>query len=412
MRASALATVPSRASEFMARLVNDVPGLALGACLLLLGALLIPTDPPLEALWDLVHERLSLTAIAATLTSSGDGVAVVVLMVVIALWAGRRRLRIAGAALAAVATTSLICAVMKHIVGRGRPEPWGEANVFAPLSGHSAWHSFPSGTAANAAVVAMFIALVAARLRTPAGIWAAAVGISRVALDRHFFGDVLAGWGVGIAVTSLVMWRWGLLAQNGCGLSRLLKRRSRLHMLGAGALLLVAMPTDVSNLAGIAIILAGALLRIWALGHVRKNQEVCRTGPYALVRHPLYLSNIIVAVGVCVMANWWVLSVILIPLALALHSWLIKKEERALREAFGQQYQCYAREVPALIPSPRSLSTSLFRGRYNWSLAFANGATFVLPLVGLAYLLMQGKQELLEVVVGTKFVTTFGLWPW
>jgi membrane-associated phospholipid phosphatase len=62
-------------------------------------------------------------------------------------------------------------------------------------------HSFPSGHANRAAVLAVLAVVYA-----PVGIaavvvlWALAVGLSRVALGMHYLSDVLAGWLVGAAV--------------------------------------------------------------------------------------------------------------------------------------------------------------------------------------------------------------------
>ncbi|MBN1939870.1 MAG: phosphatase PAP2 family protein [Candidatus Aminicenantes bacterium] len=62
-------------------------------------------------------------------------------------------------------------------------------------------HSFPSGHANRAAVLAVLAILYYSPIAAAAvSIWALAVGVSRVALGMHYLSDVLAGWLVGAAV--------------------------------------------------------------------------------------------------------------------------------------------------------------------------------------------------------------------
>ncbi|MCA1586159.1 MAG: isoprenylcysteine carboxylmethyltransferase family protein, partial [Acidobacteria bacterium] len=57
-----------------------------------------------------------------------------------------------------------------------------------------------------------------------------------------------------------------------------------------GALALwLARPTWLSLALGALVALAGEGLRVWAAGHLEKSREVTASGPYRLVRHPLYL---------------------------------------------------------------------------------------------------------------------------
>ena len=43
--------------------------------------------------------------------------------------------------------------------------------------------------------------------------------------------------------------------------------------------------------------IAGALLRGWGAGHLVKNDALTTTGPYAYLRHPLYLGTILIGTG-------------------------------------------------------------------------------------------------------------------
>ena len=101
---------------------------------------------------------------------------------------------------------------------------------------------------------------------------------------------------------------------------------------------------------GAVVAVIGILFRLWASGFVIKNQELATTGPYALVRHPLYTGNIIMLVGYC-LANgqvWpWLLG------AFFLWFWYppaIAYEDNKLHRIFGDSWLEWSSNRPALIP--------------------------------------------------------------
>src|SRR5262249_11688422 len=53
---------------------------------------------------------------------------------------------------------------------------------------------------------------------------------------------------------------------------------------------------------------AGAVLRIWAAGHLEKGNMLAQGGPYALTRNPLYLGSFFMAVGILIAGQgYWLL---------------------------------------------------------------------------------------------------------
>jgi protein-S-isoprenylcysteine O-methyltransferase len=110
---------------------------------------------------------------------------------------------------------------------------------------------------------------------------------------------------------------------------------------------------------GFALSVAGAALAIWArllLGAnwsatvtVKQNHELMRTGPYAVVRHPIYSGFLSAMLGTAI-AFGEVRG--LIALVLAFIAWRVKSlvEERFMQDQFGEQYAQYKRDVKALIP--------------------------------------------------------------
>ena len=93
----------------------------------------------------------------------------------------------------------------------------------------------------------------------------------------------------------------------------------------------------------------------WSLAaRVLDQHDLITSGPYALVRHPIYTGalGMLLATGLAV-SRWWSLG-IGAGIYLAGTILRIRVEERLLRASFGDRYDAYARQVPALIPRWRS----------------------------------------------------------
>jgi protein-S-isoprenylcysteine O-methyltransferase Ste14 len=111
--------------------------------------------------------------------------------------------------------------------------------------------------------------------------------------------------------------------------------------------------------AGTIIVAAGLAFMVWARrhlgrnwsGHVtlKQNHELIRTGPYHLVRHPIYTGLLAAILGTALAFGEWrgVLALVFVAAAVV---WKMKLEERLLGEIFAEDYTRYRAEVPALIP--------------------------------------------------------------
>jgi protein-S-isoprenylcysteine O-methyltransferase Ste14 len=121
-------------------------------------------------------------------------------------------------------------------------------------------------------------------------------------------------------------------------------------------LLLVAVCAYFANLdtgfviLGLALALAGQIFRIWAAGFIHKNKQLATTGPYALVRHPLYLGNFLIMIGFTIAsANLYV------TLAVAVF-WLIwypaaiAYEDTKLERIFEDEWRAWSKNIRAVIP--------------------------------------------------------------
>ncbi|MGO9564044.1 MAG: methyltransferase family protein [Candidatus Korobacteraceae bacterium] len=110
---------------------------------------------------------------------------------------------------------------------------------------------------------------------------------------------------------------------------------------------------------GAAITAGGLLFSVWARRHLGKNwsqavtlkedHELITTGPYALVRHPIYTGLLLGFIGCAVARGEWrgLIAVALVFVAL----WRkLRLEEKWMRAQFGASYESYSRHVAALVP--------------------------------------------------------------
>lgn len=100
---------------------------------------------------------------------------------------------------------------------------------------------------------------------------------------------------------------------------------------------------------GAIAIVPGLLIRALASGHVRKNEALATTGPYAYTRNPLYLGSLLIGVGFAIAARSWWIALALIVMFFAIYAPVIRGEEKFLRDRFPE-FEDYARKVPRMFP--------------------------------------------------------------
>ena len=100
---------------------------------------------------------------------------------------------------------------------------------------------------------------------------------------------------------------------------------------------------------GAILIVPGLLIRALASGHVRKNEALATSGPYAYTRNPLYLGSLLMGIGFAVAAHSWWVGVALVVMFFAIYLPVIRGEEAFLREKFPE-FEEYARRVPRMFP--------------------------------------------------------------
>lgn len=111
----------------------------------------------------------------------------------------------------------------------------------------------------------------------------------------------------------------------------------------------LARPTWGSIALGAIVIVPGLLVRAFASGHVRKNEALATSGPYAYTRNPLYLGSLLIGIGFALAARSWWVGIALVLMFFAIYFPVILDEENFLRQKFPD-FNEYARRVPRMFP--------------------------------------------------------------
>lgn len=131
----------------------------------------------------------------------------------------------------------------------------------------------------------------------------------------------------------------------------------------------LSVPAGVLNilrLVGLILFLGGTLLVLWArwtLGEMygvstssavqlKRQHRLVQDGPYAYVRHPLYLGIWLIFLGVALIYRMWAPLLFFLLFLFSLYR-RARREEAALAATFGEEWHKYAARVPAFLPGLR-----------------------------------------------------------
>jgi protein-S-isoprenylcysteine O-methyltransferase Ste14 len=111
------------------------------------------------------------------------------------------------------------------------------------------------------------------------------------------------------------------------------------------------------------LILAGLAIRAWAAGTLRKQRTLATSGPYAWVRHPLYVGSFLMMVGFCTLVRDPLTIWIVIGPVAWLYWHAVRSEELTMHKLFPHQWPHYSAAVPRFVPRrlmlPRAADWSL-----------------------------------------------------
>ena len=91
--------------------------------------------------------------------------------------------------------------------------------------------------------------------------------------------------------------------------------------------------------------------RNWSITlQIREQHRLVCVGPYAMVRHPMYTSFLLIGIGqALLLSNWLIALAGLVGFAI-LFFLRVNKEERMMLENFGPQYRAYMQRTKRIIP--------------------------------------------------------------
>jgi protein-S-isoprenylcysteine O-methyltransferase Ste14 len=117
--------------------------------------------------------------------------------------------------------------------------------------------------------------------------------------------------------------------------------------------------SEVLYQTGAVLLFLGIGLAIWARMHLgqywswhvtlKAGHRLIRSGPYALVRHPIYTGILLAMIGTAVVIDEY-RGVLAVLIATETFVRKLRLEERWLTEEFGREYDRYRKEVKALVP--------------------------------------------------------------
>jgi protein-S-isoprenylcysteine O-methyltransferase Ste14 len=166
--------------------------------------------------------------------------------------------------------------------------------------------------------------------------------------------------------------------------------------------------------AGALIVALGALIRSWAESYLHSSivhdsalhgEHLVADGPYRYLRNPLYLGNLLLAIGIGVLASRTGFVVLAVGMWIFVYR-LILREEATLLASQGERYRHYYAAVPRLLPAlaPRVPASG---AKPNWVDGFS-GELFMWAAAA-AMAVFTATQRLLYfgIVFGTGLVVYF-----
>lgn len=162
--------------------------------------------------------------------------------------------------------------------------------------------------------------------------------------------------------------------------------------------LFFAQTSRTTFLIGFPLVILGEALRLWGVAYAGEYTrardvnipQLVTDGPYAFIRHPLYMGNLLLVLGFCCIGWVWMPWMLLVAFVLfcAQYHFIIQLEEEHLTEAFDEEYRKYQAAVPRYIP---------WKGRFKdrnpveprWEMAWRNEdkTKLTIALILLAFML-------------------------
>ncbi|MGB6242186.1 MAG: isoprenylcysteine carboxylmethyltransferase family protein [Castellaniella sp.] len=104
--------------------------------------------------------------------------------------------------------------------------------------------------------------------------------------------------------------------------------------------------------AGLALLVLAVLGRCACMLYLggRKGADLVAEGPYSVSRNPLYVFSMVAVFGMGLQTGSLVVGLVLAAAAGLIFHWIVGEEEILLRQAFGDRYATYCKQVPKFLP--------------------------------------------------------------
>jgi protein-S-isoprenylcysteine O-methyltransferase Ste14 len=156
---------------------------------------------------------------------------------------------------------------------------------------------------------------------------------------------------------------------------RLFEKRALVGGVFLSGILFLAKPNVLTYVLGMALGFFGLIIRLWAAGFIGNHRvyslqapELTVSGPYSIVRNPLYCGNFFIGLGVVTAGNRLFGYVWFFLLFFLLYFPIISYEEDFLLKRFKGEYLKYKNRVPRLFPSFYHYNPE--PDGFSWFLAF------------------------------------------
>ena len=105
---------------------------------------------------------------------------------------------------------------------------------------------------------------------------------------------------------------------------------------------------------GLALVTLGFGLRLWAQQHlhyrIEAGMQLTTTGPYQLIRNPLYVGNMLIFAGTIVASGQEWLALVTLAWSMIVYSAVVRFEEARLTRRYGASYTAFKAAVPRWFP--------------------------------------------------------------
>ena len=171
-------------------------------------------------------------------------------------------------------------------------------------------------------------------------------------------------------------------------------------------LFITAQISESSLRLGIIFVVLGEALRLWAngfVGHMKVNLtqkwrndpkigRLITAGPYAFVRHPLYLGTFLIGIGFCIAVRNVLAGVGALGFFYFMYTKKVQREEAIILGEWGSEFEAYQRVVPRWWPFHRPYASGV--GRWSWQGISASKEIKTVLWVAAAFLMLYFREEI------------------